>query len=150
MPQNEHAISESNPEHAEAMQSEVAAFWNAEPCDSENSQLSSTTTQYYQEIEADRYSYQWHILEIMKWLEWKNKSVLEIGTGVGTDARKMIERGAAYHGINVDAGSCESTRAALRVFGHAGTVRQMSATKMDFKKETFDYVLYRVVQSVIN
>lgn len=140
MSQIEKAFSDTGSKNTENMQSDVAAFWNAEPCDSENSQLSPATQQYYQEIEADRYAYQGHILEIMKWLDWKNKNVLEIGTGVGTDARKMIERGAIYHGINVDAGSCESTRTALNVFNHAGTLQQMSATKMDFENERFDTV----------
>lgn len=122
------------------MQSEVAAFWNAEPCDSENSLLPPTTREYFQEIEADRYAYQGHILEIMNWLEWKGRNILEIGTGVGTDARQTIGRGANYNGINVDSGSCETTRAALKVFGHVGEVRNMSATDIRFPPNMFDIV----------
>lgn len=140
MPQIENALSEIGPKNAEAVQGEVAAFWNAEPCDSENSLLSPSTQQYYLEIEADRYAHQGHILEIMNWLEWKGRSILEIGTGVGTDARQMIVRGANYHGINVDPGSCETTRTALEVFGYVGDVRNMSATEMSFQPSMFDTV----------
>ncbi len=140
MPQKENALSETSPMNVEAMQSEVAAFWNAEPCDSENSSLLPTTREYYKEIEADRYKYQGHILEIMNWLEWKGRDILEIGTGVGTDARQMIMRGANYHGINVDPGSCETTRKALEVFGHPGDVRNMSGTEMSFQDGMFDTV----------
>lgn len=140
MPQIENALSENGPKNAEAVQGEVAAFWNAEPCDSENSLLSPTTQEYYKEIEADRYAYQGHILEILNWLEWNGRNVLEIGTGVGTDARQMVVRGANYNGINVDPASCETTRTALKVFGHAGEVRNMSATEMSFQPSMFDTV----------
>ena len=47
---------------------------------------------YYEEIEQDRYAYQGHINQIMDWVRWEGKSVLEIGTGVGTDARNIIRR----------------------------------------------------------
>ncbi len=124
----------------ESLQNEVAAFWDAEPCDSENSQRPSDTRDYYTDIEADRYAHQAHILEIMDWLEWKERNVLEIGTGVGTDARQMIMRGANYHGINIDQGSCDLTRKALNVFGLVGQVQQMSATDMVFQSDLFDIV----------
>jgi SAM-dependent methyltransferase len=140
MSQIENAFSNSAGKSSEEMQSEVAAFWNAEPCDSENSQKSPTTQAYYQEIEADRYCYQSHILEILSWLEWQDKSILEIGTGVGADARQVIARGANYHGINVDAGTCETTRMALKVFELVGEVHRMSATEMSFESNTFDTV----------
>lgn len=140
MPQIENALSENGPKNAVAVQSEVAAFWNAEPCDSENSLLSPSTQQYYLEIEADRYAHQGHILDILNWLEWKGRNILEIGTGVGTDARQMIVRGANYHGINVDSGSCETTRSALEVFGYVGDVQNMSATEMSFESGRFDTV----------
>jgi SAM-dependent methyltransferase len=65
---------------------------------------------------------------------------LEIGTGVGTDARQMIMRGANYHGINIDQGSCVMTRKALDVFGLVGQVQQMSATDMRFQSNLFDIV----------
>lgn len=140
MSQLKNVLPNSNDNNKEYKQEEVAAFWNAEPCDSENSQLSQTTPEYYQEIEADRYAYQGHILNVLDWLEWKDKRVLEIGTGVGTDARQLIKRGAIYHGINVDEGSCGSTQSALNVFGLAGSVQQMSATEMTFTDNTFDAV----------
>lgn len=140
MAQVENAIENIGEESKQSVQKDVAAFWNAEPCDSENSLLSPTTREYYKEIEADRYEHQGHILEIMDWLQWEGKRVLEIGTGVGTDARQMIARGAAYHGINVDDGSCEVTRSALAVFGLEGDAQRMSATEMTHQDNMFDIV----------
>ena len=77
---------------------------------------------YYEEIEEERYHYQYHIPLILDWLQWRNKYVLEIGTGVGTDARQIIARGGNYIGINVDKGSVEATKRSLDVFDLTGMV----------------------------
>lgn len=121
-------------------QAAVQQFWNGKPCDSENSQLSSTSRNFYEEIEAERYTHQGHILTILDKLKWEGKKVLEIGTGVGTDARQLISRGAEYYGINVDEGSCNITNQALGLFGVPGTVQVMSATATRFPDATFDAV----------
>jgi hypothetical protein len=39
-----------NPKKLDLLQSEVAAFWDAEPCDSENSVRSSDTQDYYKDL----------------------------------------------------------------------------------------------------
>ena len=140
MSEIENALPSKKEGNTKDIQNKVEAFWNAEPCDSANSSLSPATQQYYREIESGRYAHQGHIEEIMKWIDWNNKRALEIGTGVGTDARKMISCGAIYQGINVDKGSCESTRTALDAFGLKGTVKQMDATNMDFESSTFDVI----------
>jgi ubiquinone/menaquinone biosynthesis C-methylase UbiE len=118
----------------------VQQFWNGKPCDSENSQLSPVSCAFYQEIEVERYTYQDHIPTILNNLDWKGKKVLEIGTGVGTDARKMISSGAEYYGINVDAGSCKLTRQALELFKAPGILEVMNATSVEFSDKTFDTV----------
>lgn len=121
-------------------QAAVQQFWNGKPCDSENSQLSPASRSFYEEIEAERYAYQSHILTLLSKIDWKGKKVLEIGTGVGTDARQLISRGAEYYGINVDEGSCKLTRQALELFGVPGRLEPMSATAMGFADATFDAV----------
>lgn len=123
------------------MRAEVREFWNRTPCDSDRSALPKDSREYFLEIERDRYAYQYHIArDVLLWVDWKGKKVLEIGTGVGTDARQLIERGAIYTGINIDATSVEMTRTALRLFGLAGRVEQCDATAMPFDNEAFDVV----------
>ena len=121
-------------------QEEVRGFWDKNPCDSSVSMKSREDRQYYEEIERDRYSYQGHINQIMDWVEWDGKKVLEIGTGVGTDARNIVRRGGIYQGINVDRGSVEITSKALDVFNVDGDVKQCSATSLCFADDTFDIV----------
>lgn len=121
-------------------QNEVEDFWNAKPCGSENSGKDVESRDYYNEIELERYQYQYHIPKIHDWLDWTGKNILEIGTGVGTDARQLIGRGANYTGINVDQGSVAATARALSVFDLEGRVMQCSATELVFDDESMDVV----------
>ncbi|HKK14802.1 MAG TPA: methyltransferase domain-containing protein [Gammaproteobacteria bacterium] len=124
----------------ERQQDDVRAYWNAKPCNSELSQAEMGSREYFLEIERDRYTHEAHILEVLSKIDWQGKDVLEIGTGVGTDARQIISRGGRYTGINVDQGSVEATRQALGTFGLSGEVRQCSATAMDFEDARFDVI----------
>ena len=124
----------------ENKQQEVESYWNEKPCDSDVSSKEHDNRAYYDEIEADRYKYQWHINHIMDWLSWEGRRVLEIGTGVGTDARNIINRGGIYQGINVDQGSVDATAKALEVYELAGNVLQCSATELVFPDNSFDIV----------
>jgi len=119
---------------------EVEKFWNNEPCDSEMSNKKWGSREFLEEIEEDRYKYQGHILDIMDRINWKGKKVLEIGTGVGTDARKLVEKGAHYTGINIDQGSVDITARALDVFAMQEEVLKCDATHLIFDDHSFDVV----------
>lgn len=124
----------------DVLQRQVEAFWNAQPCNSALSGAPQHTKEYFADIERSRYTVEDHIPEVLGKIDWRGKRVLEIGAGVGTDARHIISRGGIYTGINIDVASTEMTRNALQVFGLAGKVLQRDATKMDFPDESFDAV----------
>ena len=94
-------------------QDRVRAYWNEKPCDSELSDQDRFSREYFLDIERQRYGLQPHILEILEKIDWRGKRVLEVGAGVGTDARNIIGRGGIYTGINVDQGSTEATSGAV-------------------------------------
>ena len=127
-------------DNVEEKQERVREFWNDKPCGSDMSSHDPSEKLYYDEIEEERYHYQYHIPKILDWLQWNKKNVLEIGTGVGTDARQIIARGGNYIGINVDRGSVDATRRALDVFGLTGMVEQSSATDIFLEDESVDIV----------
>jgi ubiquinone/menaquinone biosynthesis C-methylase UbiE len=121
-------------------QERVRAYWNNKPCDSDLSDRERLSREYFLDIERQRYELQPHILDIISKIDWRGKRVLEIGSGVGTDARKIIRMGGDYTGINVDRVSTEATSQALRVFSLAGVALQCDATSLDFPDNTFDVV----------
>jgi ubiquinone/menaquinone biosynthesis C-methylase UbiE len=122
------------------LQDDVRSFWDGKPCNSELSQNEVGSRQFFLDIEASRYRHESHINEVLAKIDWRTKKVLEIGTGVATDARNIIARGGDYAGINLDAGSTELSNRALQLFGLPGTVLQASATDMPFADDSFDAV----------
>lgn len=122
------------------VQDAVRQFWDTTPCNSQLSSKATASKEYFLEVEAQRYRYEEHILETLDRISWRGNSVLEIGTGVGTDARNIIEKGGVYTGINIDYGSTQMTRKALKVFDLPGVVTQCNATAMPFEKDVFDAV----------
>ncbi len=123
-----------------AIQERVRAYWNSKPCDSDLSDREPSSREYFLEIEQRRYSLQPHIPVLLSKIDWSGKRVLEIGAGVGTDARAIIGKGGIYTGINIDRASTEATAQALHVFALPGSVRQCDATAIPFPSGTFDVV----------
>lgn len=121
-------------------QERVRAYWNDKPCDSELSDRDRLSMGYFLDIERQRYELQPHIPELLSKIDWRGKHVLEIGTGVGTDARNIICRGGVYTGINIDRGSTEATARALRAFSLPGVAQECNATAIGFPDGAFDVV----------
>jgi SAM-dependent methyltransferase len=121
-------------------QERVRKHWDRQPCDSELSTREPTSRDFYLDIERQRYALQPHILECQDWIDWRGKQVLEVGAGVGTDARRLISAGARYTGINIDRGSAEATARALRLFALPGVSLQRDARLLDFSDGFFDVV----------
>jgi SAM-dependent methyltransferase len=125
--------------HAEQAK-QVELFWHSKPCDSDLSDSAPGSREYFAEIERDRYRLQYHIPEVLAKIQWRDKQVLEIGAGVGTEGRQMVSRGARYCGINLDQGSTDITAQALAAFSLPGTALKMSATELQFGDASFDVV----------
>jgi SAM-dependent methyltransferase len=118
----------------------VREHWNRQPCDSELSTRERASRDFYLDVEQQRYALQPHILECHSWIDWSGKRVLEVGAGVGTDARRLIGAGARYTGINIDRASTEATAAALRTFALPGIALERDARSLDFPAGSFDVV----------
>jgi SAM-dependent methyltransferase len=121
-------------------QQRVREHWDHRPCDSELSARDPASRDFYLDVERQRYALQPHILECHSWIDWGGKSVLELGAGIGTDARQLIRAGACYIGINIDRGSAEAAALALRLFSLPGVSLQRDARSLDFSDGAFDVV----------
>ena len=125
---------------AAVAQERVRAHWDRQPCASELSARERLSREFFLDVERQRYALQPHILECLSWIDWSGKRVLEVGAGIGTDARRIIGAGARYTGINVDRGSAVATEQALRVFSMPSVSLQRDARSLDFPDGAFDAV----------
>lgn len=91
--------------------SEVYAYWNNNPCSGGNK------------------SFPFKI--------FKNSKVLEIGCGCGVDAKRFVDAGAIYTGIDLTDNAVYQTKFKI---GDKGKVLKMNAEYLDFSDESFDCV----------
>ena len=76
-------------------------YWNKQPCNIKHSRKKFLSRAYFNEISKKRYFVESHIKEFANFQNYKNKNVLEIGFGIGTDAIEFLKSGAFYHGIEL-------------------------------------------------
>lgn len=118
----------------------VEDFWSNNPCGSWSAMDTGDRIKYFSDIRAYRYSLISSIVEMARFDKFRNKKVLEIGCGVGTDGRQFAKNGAMYTGINLDHRSTELAIENFNLFQLKGNIVQMNAENMNFKDETFDHV----------
>ena len=92
-------------------------YWNKQPCNIKHSKKKFLSKEYFNEISKKRYFVEPHIKDFAQFSKWKNKNVLEIGFGIGTDAIEFLRNGAYYYGIELSDKSFDITKARINLFG---------------------------------
>jgi cyclopropane fatty-acyl-phospholipid synthase-like methyltransferase len=59
--------------------------------------------------------------------QWRGKRVLEVGSGIGSDAVEFVRHGAEYVGIDLSAESVAMSRQRFDLFGLEGEFHVMDA-----------------------
>lgn len=88
----------------------IKKYWNKRPCNILHSRKKFLSREYFNEVRKKRYFVENHILKFAGFKNYKNKNVLEIGCGLGTDACEFIKNGAKYYGIEYSEKSLEITK----------------------------------------
>ncbi len=85
----------------------VKNYWNKQPCNINHSKKKFLTKEYFEEVRKKKYFVEKHIPKFANFRKYKNKNVLEIGCGIGTDAIEFIRNGSYYTGIDFSEKSVE-------------------------------------------
>jgi cyclopropane fatty-acyl-phospholipid synthase-like methyltransferase len=80
---------------------EVKNYWDNRPCNVKHSQSKKGTKKYFDEVENKKYFVEPHILKFAEFEKWKDKRVLEIGCGIGTDSINFVKNGAKLTAIEL-------------------------------------------------
>lgn len=118
----------------------VRAFWQAHPCGTRFSDAEMGTPEFFERVEAHRYTKEWHIPEAADFAGTRGLSVLEIGCGLGTDGAQFAKAGAHYTGIDLTEAAVDLARRRFEVSNLPGTFRVADAENLDFADDSFDRV----------
>jgi len=88
----------------------VKKYWDDQPCNVKHSKKKFLSKEYFKEIKKKKYFVEKHIKKFAEFYKYKNKRVLEIGCGIGTDGTEFIKKGAFYTGVDISHASIEIFR----------------------------------------
>lgn len=106
---------------------EVAAFWDARPCNIRHSPRQVGTREYFDEVEARKYRVEPHIPRFADFARWGSHTVLELGCGIGTDTVSFARCGARVTAVDISQRSLDLARRRVEVYGLAHRVRFVRA-----------------------
>jgi len=93
----------------------IQKYWNKQHCNDKHSNKKFLSKEYFKEVKKKRYFVEPHIKKFADFKKYKNKNVLEIGCGIGTDAMEFIKSGANYTGIEYSDKSIDICKKRLSV-----------------------------------
>lgn len=120
---------------------EVKDYWDANPCNSDYSDQQDRK-KYFEEITDRRFNgREWHVPIIAKFEEFRNKDVLEIGCGIGTDGFEFAKNGAHYVGIDLTPNAIKLSKERFELFNIKGKFRVVNAEDpLPFPDNSFDHI----------
>jgi len=124
-----------------ATKEEIHKFWSQHLPQMSYSDKEEYTREYFDEIEKKRYeTYYKYLPKILQWNKYKDKKVLEIGCGVGTEILQFAKNESIVIGIDLTKKAIEITKKRFELYKFKGRFMQADAENLPFEDNTFDLV----------
>ncbi len=115
--------------------------WTKHPIGVESTEYKEGTKEFFDDIARNRYEiYASWMKNTFRFEQFKNKKVLEIGVGTGTDHLQFAKAGAILTGIDITPKSIELTKKNLEVHGYRSNLLIADAESLPFESNFFDTV----------
>jgi len=124
----------------ENIKERVARFWDDTPCGTRGIVLEPGTRAYFDRIEEHRYRLEPFVPKFAGFPRWREKWVLEVGVGVGTDFLGFVRHGARAVGLDLSRRSIDLTRRRLEIYGLKAPLVYSDAERLPFSCDSFDLV----------
>ncbi len=119
---------------------EIRDYWNKRPCNIRHSGEPIGSAAWFEQTEKRKYFVEPHIPGFAEFEKWRDRRVLEIGCGTGTDTASFARAGAAVTAVDLSDESLRITSARLKVERLAASLYQGNAEKLSLAPQTFDLI----------
>jgi SAM-dependent methyltransferase len=127
-----------------SLEKDIIAFWDQYPCGAwHGDAYLDGSREYFMSISdfRDR-TIGPAIQDFVRFETWRDKRVLEIGCGIGSDAMKFMQQGATYVGIDISKEAIQRARHRAAIFDLVGRFEVRDASRAENYRDlgTFDLV----------
>jgi ubiquinone/menaquinone biosynthesis C-methylase UbiE len=124
----------------EGLKEQVREFWNRQSCGTENVIAAKFSREYFEQLEAHRYFDQAFIHSFAQFSRYRDKRVLEVGFGSGTDFIQWLRAGAKASGIDLTQEGLDHLQQRIAVYGlpKPESIRVADAEKLPFENDSLD------------
>jgi ubiquinone/menaquinone biosynthesis C-methylase UbiE len=122
---------------------DVRRYWDTRINDIEVCRHPVGTLEFFKELEQYRYAKISYLRDYVKFEQYSDKKVLEVGCGPGVDLLQFARAGADIWAIDLSARSVDLARQNLTLHGFGDKISQVTvgnAEALDFPNDAFDAV----------
>ena len=125
----------------ENLKESVQKYWDTASCGTEFIKEQKFSQQYFEAIEEFRYKIEPEIFSFAQFTRFKDKKVLEIGVGAGTDFLQWVRAGSQAYGIDLTNEAIKNVQERLNIYGlSAKELKIADAENLPYKDNFFDLV----------
>jgi ubiquinone/menaquinone biosynthesis C-methylase UbiE len=123
----------------ERKKAEVREHWESETCGTRGVDAEERR-EFFRTLTLERYTIDRHIPKWARFYRGRDKDLLEIGVGAGTDFVNWVRHGARAVGIDLTDAGVALTKERLALEGLNAVVQRGDAESLDFPDASFDIV----------
>ncbi|MCX6153911.1 MAG: class I SAM-dependent methyltransferase [Candidatus Kapabacteria bacterium] len=123
------------------MKQQVQQFWNNQACGTQFTDKEKYSKEYFEDIEDLRYRQEPEIFSFAQFTRFRDKKLLEVGVGAGTDFLQWARAGAVVYGIDLTPEAVEHVHHRLSLYGlKAEEIKVADSENIPFPDNFFDIV----------
>lgn len=122
---------------------EVRDFWNRNVCQADLPGSEVGTREFFDEVEAIRYKYHYHLQPIFKKIKEVTGTegrLLEVGCGMGTDLIQLARMDISVTGVDLTESGIEMAKRRFEIYDLEAELKVADAENLPFEDESFDVV----------